>query len=170
MLTGEFPNVQFIFSAHSPLIVAGCDEGEVSVLRRHEDGDRFYVETLNQDFLGVTPRELYDRIFEIEEVDRLFLEYSTKAAAQNREKLVADIRRLAQQQQRTHKEEEQLAWLLRENRLINRAAAVRKEKLEAEEVQAHIDSLERKIEELQYELRQARERRTEGNIDGGLPR
>jgi hypothetical protein len=33
-----------------------------------------------------------------------------------------------------------------------------------------IDRLERKIEALQYELGQAREKKTEGNIDGGLPR
>jgi predicted ATP-binding protein involved in virulence len=170
LLTGEFPNVQFIFSAHSPLMVAGCDEGEVSVLRRREDGDRFYVETLNYDFLGATSQELCDRIFEIEEVDRLYLEYSTKAAAQNHEKRLTDIRKLAQQQQRTRKEDEQLAWLLRENRLIERAEAVRKEKLEAEESQALIDDLKRQIERLQYQLEQAREKKTEGNIDGGLPR
>src|SRR5437879_13772092 len=34
MLTNKFPNVQFIVAAHSPVIVAGCDRSEVSVLRK----------------------------------------------------------------------------------------------------------------------------------------
>jgi hypothetical protein len=158
-----------ILSAHSPLIVAGCDWGEISVLRRREDGGRFYVETLNQDFLGATPRELYGRIFEIEEVDRLYLEYSTKDTTQNNAKRDSEISRLEQKKRRTREEDEQLDRLIREDRLVERAAEVRKRKLEAEEIQAHMDYFERKIEALQYQLEQAREKKTEGNTDGGLP-
>jgi len=33
ILTSRFPDAQFIVSAHSPIIVAGCDRGEVSVVR-----------------------------------------------------------------------------------------------------------------------------------------
>jgi hypothetical protein len=40
LLTNRFPNVQFIVSAHSPLIVAGCDLREVSVLRRRDASGR----------------------------------------------------------------------------------------------------------------------------------
>jgi hypothetical protein len=170
MLTGEFPNVQFIFAAHSPLIVAGCDSGEVSVLCRREDSDRFYVKTFDQDFLGATPRDLYSRIFEIDEVDRLYLEYSTKATAQDNEKRIMAIQQLDQKKPRTREEDEKLIRLLRENRLVKRAAEVREQKLKAEESQAQMDDLERKLEELQYQLEQAREKKAEGNTDDGLPR
>ena len=34
ILRKNFPNVQFIISAHSPLLIEGCKANEVSVLRR----------------------------------------------------------------------------------------------------------------------------------------
>ena len=54
LLTHTFPNVQFIVSAHSPLIVAGCDFGEVSVLTRDPTTDRFVLETKRPDGLPIT--------------------------------------------------------------------------------------------------------------------
>jgi hypothetical protein len=71
MLTRKFPNVQFIVSAHSPAIVAGCDKGEVSILRRRTESRKFFVDTLEEDFLGANASDLYERVFEIEDVDRL---------------------------------------------------------------------------------------------------
>ena len=45
LLRENFPNVQFIVSAHSPLLIEGCRSGEVSVLRRSENG-KFKIETI----------------------------------------------------------------------------------------------------------------------------
>ena len=52
LLTRRFPKVQFVVSAHNPLIVAGCDRGEVSVLRRREGTGQFYFKSIRTDFLG----------------------------------------------------------------------------------------------------------------------
>ena len=59
MLTSRFPNVQFIISGHSPLIVAGCDRKEVAVLRRPRATDRFEVEVVDQGFSGSYRRGRY---------------------------------------------------------------------------------------------------------------
>ncbi|MGI8809293.1 MAG: AAA family ATPase [Acidimicrobiales bacterium] len=82
LLTDSFPNVQFVVSAHSPLLVAGCWLGEVSVLRPHEDGG-FAPVLLNRDFIGATSAELYGAVFEIEEMDPTFLRYQTKLTNRN---------------------------------------------------------------------------------------
>lgn len=76
----EFPNVQFIITAHSPLIVAGCKEDEVAVMREMRGGDDksikgFFVEKIFEDFIGYTTDELYKKIFEIENKDETYLKY-----------------------------------------------------------------------------------------------
>ncbi len=85
LLTGTFPNVQFIVSAHSPLIVAGCGPGEVSVLAKGTvaasgHGSGFWVEQVAQDFVGASAAEIYQRIFDIEDMDETFKEYLNKEA------------------------------------------------------------------------------------------
>jgi len=74
LLRVHFPNVQFIVTAHSPLVVAGCKEGEVAVLRKAETG--FIVERFEHDFIGCEAAELYTKIFEIEENDDSYLYYN----------------------------------------------------------------------------------------------
>src|SRR5262249_47570850 len=56
-LRDAFPNVQFILSAHSPLVVSGCRAREVAALRRGE-GQGFAVEVFEQDFLGWDPADI----------------------------------------------------------------------------------------------------------------
>lgn len=77
ILRREFPNVQFIISAHSPLIVAGCFEDEVSVLRR--SGSGFIIDQLKENFIGYSTSDLLKRVFEIEDKDEHYLFYSTLA-------------------------------------------------------------------------------------------
>jgi energy-coupling factor transporter ATP-binding protein EcfA2 len=77
LLTDTFPNVQFIVSAHSPLVVAGCRPGQVSVLRKTSEG-QFCVEAWQRDFVGATTAELYDELFEVEARDEVFLLYASK--------------------------------------------------------------------------------------------
>jgi predicted ATP-binding protein involved in virulence len=74
LLREHFPNVQFIVTAHSPLVVAGCKEGEVAVLRKAESG--FVVNVFEQDFIGYEARELYEKVFAIEEKDDSYLYYN----------------------------------------------------------------------------------------------
>jgi ABC-type multidrug transport system ATPase subunit len=146
MLTGKFPNVQFIVSAHSPVIVAGCDFGEVAVLRRDKKNGRFHLETLEEDFLGATAHDLYDKVFEIEDIDRLYLEYATKATLPD-----ADAREresLENKEKRSPEEEQRLDWLRREDRLMRRAAAAREERLKLEQTEAQIASLTAEVASL----------------------
>lgn len=77
LLRENFPNIQFFVTAHSPLVVAGCKEGEVAVLRKGENG--FRVEVSEQDFIGIEAKELYERVFEIEESDESYLRYLAMA-------------------------------------------------------------------------------------------
>lgn len=74
LLRNNFPNVQFIVTAHSPLLVAGCKEREVSILRKGEEG--FFVEQFQQDFIGYEAKELYQTVFDIEEKDENYLQYT----------------------------------------------------------------------------------------------
>jgi hypothetical protein len=78
LLTTIFPNVQFILTAHSPLVVAGCGPYEVSVMRRA--GGRFTLEQLRQDFVGASAQTIYSDIFGVEDLDEVFLRYSTDEA------------------------------------------------------------------------------------------
>jgi len=72
ILRKEFPNIQFIITAHSPLIVAGSKEGEVSILRKSKDG--FSIKTIDDNFIGISISEIFKRVFEIEENDETFNE------------------------------------------------------------------------------------------------
>jgi predicted ATP-binding protein involved in virulence len=72
IIRSEFPNVQFIISAHSPVIVAGCKEGEVSVMRKTAEG--FAIETIVDHLIGVPIADLFQMVFEIEEKDETYLQ------------------------------------------------------------------------------------------------
>jgi predicted ATPase len=65
LLRENFPNVQFIITAHSPFVVAGCLEGEAAVLRKNEKG--FTVHVFQQDFIGWEAKELYGKVFQVED-------------------------------------------------------------------------------------------------------
>jgi predicted ATPase len=155
MLLRKFPNVQFIVSAHSPAIVAGCDKGEVSVLRKRPDSGKFYVDTLPEDFLGTSVRDLYTRVFEIEDVDRLYLEYTAKDSTEQQAR-EREITRLDKKKRRTPQEEERLNQLLREARLIDRAAEVREQRLRSVHDQTKLAMLDGEVERLR-DLLQERE-------------
>lgn len=156
LLTSKFPSVQFIVSAHSPLIVSGCDSGEVSVLRRSPESDRFMVKTLGEDFLGAEAGDLYKRLFDIEDSDRLYNEYSMKATMSGQNERERAIETLAQKERRTAQEEEKLKQLISERRLIGRAADVRENRLKAEASRAYVTQLEMEVEKLKLAARDAK--------------
>jgi hypothetical protein len=87
LLRDSFPNVQFIVTAHSPLVVAGCYEYEVAVLRKGENG--FTIEQFERDFIGYEAKDLYQIIFEIEEKDEPYLQYT--ALQPFKEEIESDI-------------------------------------------------------------------------------
>jgi predicted ATP-binding protein involved in virulence len=146
LLTSRFPNVQFIVSGHSPVIVAGCDRGEVSVLRRPKEVKGFKVERLTEDFLGATARDLYQKVFEIEDVDRLYLEYSAKTSLSRTDE--NERARLAEKEDLSANDKAKLLQLERESRLINRAADARQGRLKSEDSEAAIAQLKGEIARL----------------------
>jgi predicted ATP-binding protein involved in virulence len=148
LLTGTFPNVQFIVSGHSPLLVAGCDQNEVAVLRRNPSADRFFLHPFEDDFLGSDPAELYPTVFDTEDFDRLFLEYSNKALNGSLETTKRDIERLEKKQSRSPTEESELDRLYQEKRLIQKAAKVRQQKLAAQREQSNVQVLKAEVERL----------------------
>ncbi len=75
LLRRTFPHVQFFITAHSPLIVSGCLENEVSILRKKEKGD-FSLFQFKQNFIGSSVAELYKTVFDVEEKDETYLFYN----------------------------------------------------------------------------------------------
>jgi predicted ATP-binding protein involved in virulence len=151
LLTSRFPKVQFVVSAHSPLIVAGCDRGEVSVLRRREGAGRFYLDPSPTDFLGAKAADLYQRVFDIEETDRLYLEYSAKTPKDLESSKLA-IARLQGAENLSAEQQHMLSTFRREQRLITRAEEVRAERLEAVTAEARLRKVEAQLDRVRYEL------------------
>lgn len=107
LLRENFPNVQFFVTAHSPLVVAGCKEGEVAVLRKQENG--FGVQLLEQDFIGYEAKELYEKVFEIEEKDESYLHYLALTPFQEEiEKKIKDLGKKRKKKPLSEKEEKEL--------------------------------------------------------------
>lgn len=73
LLREFFPRIQFIISAHSPLIVAGCLEGEVGILRLCDK--KFCLRQLDRDFVGASAQEIYSDLFDIDEPDDSLLRH-----------------------------------------------------------------------------------------------
>ena len=93
ILRSSFPRVQFIIAAHSPLLVAGCKEGEVAVLRKRDEKG-FTLQQIEHHLMGVTTNDLYQIIFEVEEKDETFLRYA--AMYPFRERIKKEIEQLEQ--------------------------------------------------------------------------
>ena len=74
LLREIFPNIQFIITAHSPMIVAGCYENEVAVLC--ESGNRFTVKQLAQNFIGMEVEDILKLVFMVEDKDENYLYYN----------------------------------------------------------------------------------------------
>jgi len=75
-----FENCQLIITAHSPMVVAGCKEDEVSVMRDERDENNvitgFKIFQFREDFIGVPIENLYKKIFDVEERDPEYQRYT----------------------------------------------------------------------------------------------
>ena len=60
-LSGHFPNLQIFCSTHSPLMLAGLQEGQIQLLQRDENG-RVTVSTNERDISGWTSDEILRNI------------------------------------------------------------------------------------------------------------
>ncbi len=147
MLRRNFPNVQFVLTAHSPLVVAGCWVGEAAVLRKGSDG--FVIEQLERDFLATPVDEIYKVIFGVESLDEGYLQSASRATSgfSHQER----ISELEKKPDPTELERFELPRLIREENMINRAAELRVERVSDRD---RIFELEAKIESLEDQLKQ----------------
>jgi hypothetical protein len=76
-----FPNVQFIVTAHTPLVVAGCKEREVAVLVK-ADG-KFAVKVMPEHFIGATVDSMYRHVFQVEDKDPEYLRLNALQGTRN---------------------------------------------------------------------------------------
>ncbi len=148
LLTDTFPNVQFVVSAHSPLVVAGCGPGEVAVLRPAAGG--FEVRLLERDFVGATSRELYEDVFDIEELDETYLEYKTELTQKKtKERRLEKLTATRKEGKLSADENAELARLSRELSKLERVEQVAERRESAESrLQARILDLEAEVERL----------------------
>jgi ABC-type multidrug transport system ATPase subunit len=158
LLTDTFRNVQFIVSAHSPLVVAGCGPREVAVLRK-DDGGGFWIDQLDEDFVGASAQELYSKVFDIEDLDEAFMKYATREATElpdqrrRNDKRIDQLYARKQDGKLSRPEGLELEGLVRDRRRIARVAEVREQR-RAEKDQ--VRQLEKKLAGLERELSQLR--------------
>lgn len=107
ILRKELPNVQFVISAHSPLVIAGCKEEEVCVLRKRSNG--FTMEVIESNLIGKPIADIFRMIFEVEEKDEMYLQLAAQMPFRNAIKLKAQ--ELREKAVRDEKEEAQLQEL-----------------------------------------------------------
>jgi len=151
ILSTEFPNVQFIITAHSPLVVSGCLEGEVSVLRHVKNG--FALEQSKENFIGMTSSDIYKKVFEIEDRDQQYLKYSLYSDDQ--------INELEQKKERLEKakltneslvEDKELDQVLDELNKIDIAKGVLNQKAKTKYSDGEYRMLKREVSRLQKEV------------------
>jgi hypothetical protein len=154
LLRTTFPQVQFVVTAHSPLVVAGCRDGEVAVLRKTED--KFKVVSIPHDFIGREPQEIYREVFGIEEKDSTFDYYTSLDP--RRPQLEQEYAQLKEKVAGTEKpsaaDEERLRQLAEDLYYIDKAKVRRSEELGLEELKREnerlrfqLDKLQRKVDE-----------------------
>lgn len=164
LFRSTFPNVQFIVTAHSPLVVAGARGGEVAVLAPSEG--RFKVEVLTRHFIGATFDELYTAIFGVERVDATFKSLGTLIA--NKSDLEERARRLEDKSQRTSEEDDVLSDLREQLYYLKeyetqQAAMDRRTRLESEK-----DALVRRNKELEAQLVNLKAEASGANVIPGV--
>ncbi len=145
ILRNNFPNIQFILSAHSPLVVAGCWNNEVTVLRKSDEG--FVLQQLERDFIGTPVADIYELIFGVEDIDDSYLQSASRATSK-----FSNVQRISELENKTastERERRELFRLVREENMIRRASEVLIERTDDQE---RIFELEAKIEALQDEL------------------
>jgi len=127
ILRRKFPNVQFIITAHSPLIVAGCLEKEVAVIRNNEKG--FSLEQNIENFIGLSTPVLLQKVFEIEDKDEQYLIYSALSGEEDKFRTeVAELERIKKGDKISQAETQKLNNLYNTLRYIDRVKQVQTKK------------------------------------------
>lgn len=152
LLRATFPNVQFLLSAHSPLIVAGCGPGEVSVLGKNTSSGSeggFYVDQLGEDFVGKSTTEIYGRIFHVEDLDQTFLRYVNKEArgeAVRNEHEIEELYEKRKDGKLGEADDRQLSRLMLEQGRFDRVKDIQEQRRDKDRLLAERDATIRRLE------------------------
>jgi len=94
ILRRNFPSIQFFITSHSPLLVAGCKEREITVLRKSEN-NKFSLYQFENNFIGAKINEIYNRVFEIESLnDEFYNKYIVESTYKKYQNIVNTIEEL----------------------------------------------------------------------------
>jgi hypothetical protein len=132
ILRDRFPNVQFILTAHNPIVVAGCLEEEVCVLRKNS-GRGFSLVQFPNDFIGRQTEEIYRQVFDIESPDASFTRLDAMRPFKG--KLKQEAAALAQQTTRSADEEGTLQAMEERIRYIETVEQTRARRMTQEELE-----------------------------------
>jgi energy-coupling factor transporter ATP-binding protein EcfA2 len=138
ILRDRFPRVQFILTAHNPIVVAGCLEDEVSVLRRNPERGFSLVQFPN-DFIGWETEDIYRKVFDIENPDASFTRLDAMRPFKGRFQQEAAI--LAKQTTRSAEEERSLQSLEEQIRYIENVEQTRARRINQEELKRENSTL-----------------------------
>lgn len=148
LLRKNFPNVQFILTAHNPLVIAGCYENEVSVLRKKDDG--FFVEQYVKDLIGAKTEDIYRELFEVEDIDETFLNYTTELTffKKYRERII----KLESQKSLSKNEDKELGDLYEKCERLTKIEKIQEERSN-KQYDLELETLHAKIVKLKYLLK-----------------
>ena len=156
-----FPNVQFIVTAHTPLVVAGCKRREVSVLKKSNDG--FVVNVLDEHFIGASAVTLYRRIFEVEDKDLTYLRLNTLQG--DRARLERRRTELEGQTQRSAAQQSELDELDQQLYYLDEADKITNEREQASSLHRDRQRLEMDVKNLKGRIAELENRSTAGRGD-----
>lgn len=148
LLKENFPNIQFFVTAHSPLVVAGCQEGEVAILRKGENG--FRVEVSDQDFIGIEAKELYEKVFDIDENDEPYLRYLAMTTFKGEmEEKIKELEDKRKKKSLSKKEEDELSRLYDDVFYIDKVSNKYRQRMEYSLATIENRKLKNRIKELE---------------------
>jgi hypothetical protein len=152
-LRRTFPNVQFIMTAHSPLVVAGCRAGEVATLRRNVGTHKIELQRFEHDFIGWDPSEILRTVQEVEPADVEYLRL--RLAATKKGDLASERAVLLEAFVMNESDKARLETI--ESELARIAVAEKKasERMAHNEMQGKVMALELQIRQLESALRRS---------------
>lgn len=145
LLRKNFPNIQFVITAHSPLVVAGCLDGEVAVLRKNSKG--FRVSQFQNDFIGYEPDEIYRKVFELEDKDESYYHYNTLYPQQK--EIERKIMALEEKRNRSDNQERELQKLRDDLYYVGKARQRQSKRIEYEQLLRENEKLKKRLARLE---------------------
>ncbi len=144
LLRRKFQNIQFIVTAHSPLVVAGCLDGEVCMLQKKQNG--FGVYQFQNNFVGWEPDEILRKVFDVEEKDEAFYHYNSLHP--KTEEISKQITRLENMTDLTEKERGKLVRLRDDLYYSGIARNKQKDRLTYNQIERERDMLKGELENM----------------------